>query len=529
MWKAAVGHNVAVKVESQGDDWDTDPDFVNDISEKDQRWGAKTIEGSGRAEHINIHQLRSKVSEEHEVIKQKELASGPKASYGYGGKFGKEKDRMDKSALGHEYVADVEKHSSQTDAAKGFGGKYGVQRDRADKSALGFEYKGEVEKHSSQKDYSKGFGGRYGVEKDKLDKAAVGFEYKGQTEKHESQKDYAVGFGGKFGVQKDRQDKCALGWEHQEELNRHESQTDYAKGFGGRYGVQEDRVDESAVGFSEMEAPTSSYEKTKPVEAASSGARSLKSRFEGLAKSADEEARKRVEEERMRRQAREQRERQAAREQQEPQKSEETSHKEPVPTPAVVPRKISKAPAVLPNRQGQQKEQEPQDEDQAPALPPRPSDLGEDASELREESPGAQAIYADSVELQGDYEELPEPASYEDGADVGGDYEELPEPSSKYDEGEDAGEDYEEIPPESTPSSSRSIPCPGESGNVYEADEAGLSAVALYDYQGEGDDEISFDPNDTITNIEMVDEGWWRGHCHGRAGLFPANYVKLLQ
>lgn len=45
---------------------------------------------------LSIHQLRSKVSEEHEVIKKKELESGPKASYGYGGKFGTEQDRMDK-------------------------------------------------------------------------------------------------------------------------------------------------------------------------------------------------------------------------------------------------------------------------------------------------------------------------------------------------------------------------------------------------------------------------------------------------
>ncbi|CAM4487235.1 unnamed protein product [Lepidochelys olivacea] len=539
MWKAAVGHNVAVKEESQGDDWDTDPDFVNNISERDQRWGAKTIEGSGRAEHINIHQLRSKVSEEHEVIKKKELEAGPKSSYGYGGKFGTEQDRMDKSALGHEYIADVEKHSSQTDAAKGFGGKYGVQRDRADKSALGFEYKGEVEKHSSQKgkfNYAKGFGGRYGVEKDKLDKAAVGFDYKSQTEKHESQKDYAVGFGGKFGVQKDRQDKCALGWEHQEELKRHESQTDYAKGFGGRYGVQEDRVDKSAAGFNEMEAPTSSYEKTKPVEAASSGARSLKSRFESMAKSADEENRKRVEEERMRRQAREQRERQAAQQQQqeqETQEDEEMSRNKPGPTPAVVPRRVCKEPAMLPSPQGQQQEADTQDEEQPPALPPRPSDLGEGSSKLHEESHGEEAIYADSVDLQGDYEELPEPSDYNDGADVDRDYEELLEPSREpeaiCDEGVDTSEDYEEIPPESASSSIRNIPCSGVSENVYEADDAGISAVALYDYQGEGDDEISFDPNDTITHIEIVDEGWWRGCCHGRVGLFPANYVKLLQ
>ncbi|XP_012589777.1 PREDICTED: src substrate cortactin [Condylura cristata] len=42
-----------------------------------------------------------------------------------------------------------------------------------------------------------------------------------------------------------------------------------------------------------------------------------------------------------------------------------------------------------------------------------------------------------------------------------------------------------------------------------------------------GDDEISFDPDDVITNIEMIDEGWWRGLCKGSYGLFPANYVEL--
>lgn len=36
------------------------------------------------------------MSEEHDVIKKKELETGPKASYGYGGKFGTERDRMDK-------------------------------------------------------------------------------------------------------------------------------------------------------------------------------------------------------------------------------------------------------------------------------------------------------------------------------------------------------------------------------------------------------------------------------------------------
>lgn len=52
-------------------------------------------------------------------------------------------------------------------------------------------------------------------------------------------------------------------------------------------------------------------------------------------------------------------------------------------------------------------------------------------------------------------------------------------------------------------------------------------AVALYDYQAGDDDEISFDPDDIITNLEFIDEGWWRGTCRGVHGLFPANYVEL--
>lgn len=40
---------------------------------------------------------------------------------------------MDSSAVGHDYVANVEKHASQVDYRTGFGGKFGVQSDRVDK------------------------------------------------------------------------------------------------------------------------------------------------------------------------------------------------------------------------------------------------------------------------------------------------------------------------------------------------------------------------------------------------------------
>lgn len=43
------------------------------------------------------------------------------------------------------------------------------------------------------------------------------------------------------------------------------------------------------------------------------------------------------------------------------------------------------------------------------------------------------------------------------------------------------------------------------------------------------DTEISFDPDDIITGIEMIDEGWWRGYGpDGHFGMFPANYVELI-
>uniref|UniRef100_A0AAY4DSP7 SH3 domain-containing protein n=1 Tax=Denticeps clupeoides TaxID=299321 RepID=A0AAY4DSP7_9TELE len=428
MWKSVVGHDVSsVEAGSQGDDWETDPDFENDVSEQEQRWGAKTIEGSGRKEHISVAELRQKVSHEHEVVKKKELQQGPKASYGYGGKFGVETDRMDKGAVGHSYVAEVEQHSSQTDAAQGFGGKFGVQNDRLDKSAVGFDYKADVKAHASQKDYSKGFGGKYGVEKEKVDKAALGYDYKGQTEKHHSSKhnkdkkmhDYSKGFGGKYGVEKEKVDKAALGYDYVGQTEKHQSQKDYAKGFGGRYGVEADRMDKSAATFSDIESPASAYEKTKPVEASSAGAGNLKARFENMARSSDEENRKRAEEERARRQAREKREQEEARRRQ-------------------VEKFIQ-----------------------------------------------ASCTYLHSYLYSGKKYVKPFRISW-------------------LIDNDDAAADYVDM-------------------------SCGSTAVALYDYQGEADDEISFSPDDVITDIEMVDEGWWKGTCHGRTGLFPATFVQLKQ
>lgn len=74
MWKATLSQSsslmkqIMAEQNNDPDEWDTDPDFVvkthqllhskniklhfysfkNDISEKEQRWGSKTVQGSGR-------------------------------------------------------------------------------------------------------------------------------------------------------------------------------------------------------------------------------------------------------------------------------------------------------------------------------------------------------------------------------------------------------------------------------------------------------------------------------------------------
>ncbi|XP_012613115.1 src substrate cortactin isoform X4 [Microcebus murinus] len=478
MWKASAGHAVSIAQDDGGaDDWETDPDFVNDVSEKEQRWGAKTVQGSGHQEHINIHKLRENVFQEHQTLKEKELETGPKASHGYGGKFGVEQDRMDKSAVGHEYQSKLSKHCSQVDSVRGFGGKFGVQMDRVDQSAVGFEYQGKTEKHASQKDYSSGFGGKYGVQADRVDKSAVGFDYQGKTEKHESQRDYSKGFGGKYGIDKDKVDKSAVGFEYQGKTEKHESQKDYSKGFGGKYGVQKDRMDKNASTFEDVAKVSPAYQKTVPVEAVTSKTSNIRANFENLAKEKEQEDRRKAEAERAQRMAKERQEQEEARRKLEEQ-ARAKAHTPPA-SPAPQPAEERRPPSPVyedavsfkaePSYRGPESGREPE---------PEPVYSMEAADYREAGSPQGLAYAPEAV-----YESTVAPGHY-------------PEEENAYDE--------------------------------YEND-LGITAIALYDYQAAGDDEISFDPDDIITNIEMIDDGWWRGVCKGRYGLFPANYVELRQ
>ncbi|KAI1436290.1 hypothetical protein GGR50DRAFT_239183 [Xylaria sp. CBS 124048] len=64
---------------------------------------------------------------------------------------------------------------------------------------------------------------------------------------------------------------------------------------------------------------------------------------------------------------------------------------------------------------------------------------------------------------------------------------------------------------------------------AVEAEDAGHTATAQFDYEAAEDNELSFPEGAKITNLEFPDEDWWFGHYKGEMGLFPANYVQLDQ
>ena len=57
----------------------------------------------------------------------------------------------------------------------------------------------------------------------------------------------------------------------------------------------------------------------------------------------------------------------------------------------------------------------------------------------------------------------------------------------------------------------------------------GRRAVAQYDYEKAEDNELELREGELVTNIEMVDDDWWMGsNSRGESGLFPSNYVELV-
>lgn len=51
---------------------------------------------------------------------------------------------------------------------------------------------------------------------------------------------------------------------------------------------------------------------------------------------------------------------------------------------------------------------------------------------------------------------------------------------------------------------------------------------ALYDYEAQDIDEVSFREGDIIFEVEAIDSGWMTGRVErtGKTGMLPANYVE---
>jgi hypothetical protein len=59
---------------------------------------------------------------------------------------------------------------------------------------------------------------------------------------------------------------------------------------------------------------------------------------------------------------------------------------------------------------------------------------------------------------------------------------------------------------------------------------SGKRAIVQYDYEKAEDNELELVEGEEVTNIEMVDEDWWMGmNQKGESGLFPSNYVELVE
>lgn len=51
---------------------------------------------------------------------------------------------------------------------------------------------------------------------------------------------------------------------------------------------------------------------------------------------------------------------------------------------------------------------------------------------------------------------------------------------------------------------------------------------AIYDYEAQDSDEVSFAEGDVIFEVDSIDAGWMTGRVErtGKTGMLPANYVE---
>ncbi|KAG0678434.1 hypothetical protein C6P41_001066 [Kluyveromyces marxianus] len=104
------------------------------------------------------------------------------------------------------------------------------------------------------------------------------------------------------------------------------------------------------------------------------------------------------------------------------------------------------------------------------------------------------------------------------------------EPESEEEDEEPAPEEEDNFDEPEEPKARSPVPPPAPR-RTQPAKPAAPSAIAEYDYEAAEDNELTFQENDKIINIQFVDDDWWLGELEssGEKGLFPSNYVSLEQ
>jgi len=56
-----------------------------------------------------------------------------------------------------------------------------------------------------------------------------------------------------------------------------------------------------------------------------------------------------------------------------------------------------------------------------------------------------------------------------------------------------------------------------------------VQVKVLFDYDAEQEDELSLKVGEIVHNVDCHDGGWWEGEVNGRKGMFPENFVEVIE
>ncbi|KAL0938859.1 Drebrin-like protein [Colletotrichum truncatum] len=155
-----------------------------------------------------------------------------------------------------------------------------------------------------------------------------------------------------------------------------------------------------------------------------------------------------------------------------------------------------------------------------PGMPPRPAP--EEEEEEEEQEPSSPIRVAQPV-ARGNDVELEPPVEREPPRPIPVQQieEELPREEELPEETHDVGRGAAEAVAEQQFGQ--------EQVTAGQAQSGGHRALIQYDYEKAEDNELELREGEYVTNIEMVDEDWWMGtNSRGESGLFPSNYVELV-